>query len=348
MTLPFDQASGAGKIPTEVLVGRRLKEIRTGRGLSMRALADRSGLNINTLSLIENGKTSPSVSTLEQLANALGVPLSTFFEQEILEKNVVYTPAPGVSLDPASESQMKNLAENLEGNSIQPFLVTLKPGMGSGDRQVVHTGFEFVYCLEGEVHYNIDGEEFDVQSGDSLVFEAHLPHRWENQGQQLTRFLMVFYPADNNEDAGSRHIALNHNSKEITMKIAVITEDGKTISQHFGRAPYYLVLTIEDGKVTDREMREKPSHSHFAHHAHGDEPEGKEHGIHDDAHKKHESMAEVISDCAAILCGGMGMGAYQSMRSLNIKPVVTDISDIDAAAQAYIDGKLIDHTELLH
>jgi len=59
-------------------------------------------------------------------------------------------------------------------------------------------------------------------------------------------------------------------------------------------------------------------------------------------------MADAISDCEALLCCGMGMGAYESMRRLNIKPIVTDIRDIEAAVQAFIEGKLVDHTELLH
>ena len=132
------------------------------------------------------------------------------------------------------------------------------------------------------------------------------------------------------------------------MKIAVITDDGKTISQHFGRAPYYMVLTIEDGKITNREQRDKLGHNHFSSQPHEEHNHGAGHGNDPTTHSKHASMAEAIVDCEALLCGGMGMGAYESMRQLDIKPVVTDLSDIDAAAQAYIDGKLIDHTELLH
>jgi len=132
------------------------------------------------------------------------------------------------------------------------------------------------------------------------------------------------------------------------MKIAVITEDGKTISQHFGRAPYYLVLTIEEGKIVNREMRDKMGHNQFHAQHSPDETHGEGRGMDTASHNKHISMAETISDCKALLCGGMGMGAYESMRRLNIQPVVTDLQDIDAAAQAFIDGKLIDHTELLH
>ena len=337
-----------GQVSPEVLVGRRLRELRTKRSLSLRALAELSGLNVNTLSLIENGKSSPSVSTLQQLATALGEPISSFFAEELIERKVVYTSVAGRPQTDFGSPQMENLARNLAGNSIQPFIVTLKPGMGSGDRMIVHTGHEFVYCLEGSLRYQIENEEFLLRAGDSLVFEAHLSHCWENTGEEPSRFLLILCPADEREEAGSRHISLDYMKKEKTMKIAAITDDGKTISQHFGRAPYYLVLTIEDGKVVNREMREKMGHTHFVSQAHGEESTGAGHGMDVDSHNKHVSMAEVISDCKVLLCGGMGMGAYESMRLLNIQPVVTDLRDIDAAVQAYLEDKLIDHTELLH
>jgi predicted Fe-Mo cluster-binding NifX family protein len=59
-------------------------------------------------------------------------------------------------------------------------------------------------------------------------------------------------------------------------------------------------------------------------------------------------MAEAISDCEVLLCGGMGQGAYESVRRLKIQPLVTDMRDIDTAVQAYLDGTWVDHTELLH
>ncbi len=132
------------------------------------------------------------------------------------------------------------------------------------------------------------------------------------------------------------------------MKIALITDDGKTVSQHFGRAQYYLVLTIEEGKIVNRELRNKLGHSHFSEQHQAEEPHAAGHGLDSASHDKHVSMAEAIADCQALLCGGMGMGAYESMRRINIQPVITNLRDIEAAAQAYIDGKLVDHTELLH
>jgi len=131
------------------------------------------------------------------------------------------------------------------------------------------------------------------------------------------------------------------------MKIAVITDDGKTISQHFGRAPYYVVFTIAEGKITNREMRNKLGHSNFAGEPH-EEHHGAGHGMDEASHNKHAQMAESISDCQVLLCGGMGMGAYVSMQQLNIRPIVTDLLDIEAAVAIYINGNLIDHAEKLH
>ncbi len=338
--------------PTEILVGRNLREIRSKRGLSLRALAELSGLNVNTLSLVENGKSSPSVGTLQQLAQALDVPITAFFEAEQPEKSVVFTPVECRPQAVLGSAQMQNLGKDLRGKKVQPFVVRLHPGMGSGDRKIVHTGYEFVYCLEGNIRYEIDQEEYFLKAGDSILFEAHQPHCWENKSEEMAQILLVLYPADEREDPGGRHFSLTYLNKEISMKIALITSDGKSINQHFGRAPYYLVVTIEDGKVTQRELREKMGHQHFvgqhAEHDHAHDHGTPGHGMDADSHRKHAGMAEAISDCTAIICGGMGMGAYQSMQRLNIKPVVTDLRDIEEAITAFIDGKLIDHTELLH
>ena len=133
------------------------------------------------------------------------------------------------------------------------------------------------------------------------------------------------------------------------MKIAVITEDGKTISQHFGRAPYYLVFTVEEGEIVQQELRDKVGHRQFAQELHDhdhNDPRGHGFGAHSDA--KHVRMIESIKDCEVIVVRGMGRGAYLAMEQANIRPFVTDIEDAEEAVQAYIDNTLEDHTEKLH
>jgi len=198
----------ASEAPAEVLVGMKLNKLRSQRGLSLRALAGLSGLNINTLSLIENGKTSPSVSTLQQLAQALEVPITFFFESELISKRVVFTSHHKRTSASLSNTRLENLGKDLAGNAVQPFVVTLSPGMGSGDRLIVHTGHEFVYCLSGSVLYTIDGKVYSLESGDSIVFESHLPHCWKNNGDKESQIILVIYPADQREEPGGRHFTL--------------------------------------------------------------------------------------------------------------------------------------------
>lgn len=131
------------------------------------------------------------------------------------------------------------------------------------------------------------------------------------------------------------------------MKIAAITEDGTTISQHFGRAPLYVVVTVEDGEVTNKETRDKAGHHTFAAH-HSDLAPGERHGYDSGAQTRHASMAEAIADCQVLISGGMGWGAYESMKSYNIEPVVTDVESIDEAVKLYIEGELINLMDRLH
>jgi len=132
------------------------------------------------------------------------------------------------------------------------------------------------------------------------------------------------------------------------MKIAVITDDGKTISQHFGRAQYYLVATVENGQIVNREMRPKLGHNHFSDQPRKDGEYGHHHGTDSASHDRHMQMSETIMDCEALLCRGMGRGAYESMKVRNIRPMVTDIAEIDEAVLAYANGQIIDHVEKLH
>ena len=132
------------------------------------------------------------------------------------------------------------------------------------------------------------------------------------------------------------------------IKIAVITDDGKTISQHFGRAQSYFVATVENGQITQRELRSKLSHAHLVHLHTNDEKHEQGHGMDAASHNKHLQMSDAIADCQVLLCRGMGMGAYESMKMRHIQPVVTDIADIDKAIMAYLEGSIIDRTDRLH
>jgi predicted Fe-Mo cluster-binding NifX family protein len=136
------------------------------------------------------------------------------------------------------------------------------------------------------------------------------------------------------------------------MKIAVVTDDEKTISAHFGRAQYYVVLSVEDGAVTSQETRPKANHSQFAgqddHHGHHHGEHGDSHGMDPQSQHRHGMMMDSIMDCQVLLARGMGQGAHYSLKERGIQPVLTDIQDIQEAVDAYLSGKLIENLQRLH
>jgi predicted Fe-Mo cluster-binding NifX family protein len=132
------------------------------------------------------------------------------------------------------------------------------------------------------------------------------------------------------------------------VKIAAASDDGFNISEHFGRAPYYVVLTVENGVIVDKEKRPKTGHHTFA----ADEPHkmapGERHGFDAGAQSRHADMADTISDCQILIAGGMGWGAYEAMKKYHIEPIVTDVKNVYQAVFKYMKGKLPNLTERLH
>lgn len=191
-------------------VGSRIRSIRTLKGFSLRVLAEKSGLSINTLSLIENGKTSPSVSTLQRIALALDTQIIEFFESDTTQKAVVFTKADQRSHAVFNGIVMQNLGRGITDNAIEAFVVVLKPGQESGDRDIVHSGHEFVYILSGEVRYEVEKLSYQMSQGDSLLFQSYLPHRWKNESaDDDAQLLLVLIPDDKRETAVERHFQVN-------------------------------------------------------------------------------------------------------------------------------------------
>jgi transcriptional regulator with XRE-family HTH domain len=189
----------------EIDVGRQLRKLRTESGLSLRSLAESSGLNVNTLSLIENGKTSPSVSTLQQLAAALDVPITAFFETDVPKNSISYLKDGQRPRGVFAHGTLEDLGAGLTLHGGQPLLVTLEPKANSGPTPIVHTGHEFVFCLEGHLSYTIEDRIYTLEPNDSLLFEAHLPHSWQNVGETSSRSLLVMCPADEDDQPAERH-----------------------------------------------------------------------------------------------------------------------------------------------
>lgn len=187
-------------------VGTRIRSLREARGISMRELSRLSGISPNALSMIERAKTSPSVSTLYKLADALEVPITAFFRRMQQEREIVFTKArerPSVSFE-------DGIWEGLGGESfsgrVEPFMLALNPRGSSGEFGMVHTGHEFVLCLAGQLEYEVEGQIFVLEPGDSLLFAARLSHRWRNLSAQETRAVIVISGYESTERPSEYHL----------------------------------------------------------------------------------------------------------------------------------------------
>jgi predicted Fe-Mo cluster-binding NifX family protein len=136
------------------------------------------------------------------------------------------------------------------------------------------------------------------------------------------------------------------------MKIAFVTDDGQAISAHFGRAAYFLVVEVEDGKEVKREMREKLGHTHFHaehdHDHHHEENAGQPHGMDPASQSRHGSMLTAIDDCSVVVCGGMGQGAVYSIQSSGKDLRLTDVRSINEALALFLDDNLPSQMRLSH
>ena len=172
-------------------VGDRLRQLRAGRGISIRALAKLSSLSANALSMIERGKTSPSVSTLYKLADALEVPVTAFFGVPEEKQQIIYQRAADRSRVPVVGGHWEGLGGERFVGRVEPFVLTLNTGADSGSAVLVHTGHEFVFCLRGNIEYQVEESRFLLSPGDSLLFAAHQRHHWRNAGQGVANLLIV-------------------------------------------------------------------------------------------------------------------------------------------------------------
>jgi transcriptional regulator with XRE-family HTH domain len=188
-------------------VGLRIKEIRMAKGLALRALADLCDLSANAISLIERGENSPTVSSLHKLSIALEVPIIDFFVQKSELSAVHVKKGQGMRYQ-NSGLALESLGIGLPNQQLEPFRLTVEPGSGTVDDPIIHSGQEFVHCLEGEIEYYVEGQMYLLTPGDSLLLEATRPHSWQNNTQHPATVLLIFQATSESLLARQRHLEI--------------------------------------------------------------------------------------------------------------------------------------------
>ncbi len=185
----------------EVAIGREVRGFRKAQGTTVAELSEQTGLSIGMLSKIENGSTSPSLSTLTTLADALSVPLTAFFKQYEERREAVHTKAgEGLEAERAGTraghqyNLLGHIGSNSSGVIVEPYLIELTAQSDTFET-FQHGGIETIYMLDGAVDYRHGNEIYPLRPGDTLFFDADAPHGPETLVELPARYLSVIsYP----------------------------------------------------------------------------------------------------------------------------------------------------------
>lgn len=166
----------------ELAIGRSVRGLRRQQGMTVADLAGATGLSIGMLSKIENGVTSPSLTTLQILSHALSTPITSFF-RGFEERRAVQHVKAGEHLEIERRGTraghqyhlLGHIGSNTSGVVVEPYLITLTAASDTFPT-FQHDGIELLYMLEGEVKYRHGDQLFHLKPGDSLLFDADAQH----------------------------------------------------------------------------------------------------------------------------------------------------------------------------
>ena len=179
----------------EKLINDRIKRLRLRKKITLESLAKATGFTIGYLSRIENSVSSPPISTLSKIAQALEVDVSFFlFESKVDSPQnmvIVRKSDPKESSDRASYGyQYEALAGKKIGKNMEPYI--LYPDF-EYSTVFQHEGEEFFYVLDGSIEFIYGDEKYILEAGDCMYFDAHIPHSGVSKGEKKAKVLIIIY-----------------------------------------------------------------------------------------------------------------------------------------------------------
>ncbi|MCL6582850.1 MAG: response regulator [bacterium] len=173
-------------------LGEKIKSIRKSKGIKIKQLSTRSGLTESSISMIENGKISPSITTINKIAMALSVHPIEFFEIEKHKKWVVTRKGEREKLlFDNSDNKLEFLIKDKKDYRNEIFISYLGANQKSFEEYITHEGYKFGYVLSGAVEVELGNEKVRVNEGDTIFFEAIIPHLWKSADNRESSTLWV-------------------------------------------------------------------------------------------------------------------------------------------------------------
>lgn len=172
-------------------IGKKIKDLRTRIGLTQEELASRCELSKGFLSQLENDLTSPSITTLSDIVEALGTNMSQFFKEE-KEEQIVFT-SEDFFIDEKEGTTIHWIVPNAQKNEMEPILLELKPNAQSNEI-IPHEGEEFAYVLAGKIDIQFDEGIATLSKGDTFYIKGDKGHTLINPYNQKAKILWVCTP----------------------------------------------------------------------------------------------------------------------------------------------------------
>nr|WP_163502759.1 cupin domain-containing protein [Halomonas socia] len=176
-------------------VGGRLRALRTLRGISQRELAKRCGVTHSSLSLIEQGKVSPSVSSLKKILDAIPISVGDFFTMDLESRDQVFYSADELTDMGSGEVIFKLVGANRASRALSFMIETYPGGSDTGREMIAHQGEEAGVVLEGEIEITVGGESRVLGAGEAYYFDTNVPHRFRNPGSVACKLVSCCTPA---------------------------------------------------------------------------------------------------------------------------------------------------------
>ncbi|WP_207063415.1 cupin domain-containing protein [Motiliproteus sp. SC1-56] len=175
-------------------VGARLKEVRLQKSLSQRELAKRAGVTNSTISLIEQNRVSPSVSSLKKVLDGIPMQLQEFFSLNVPEKKQVFYPADELPDLGHGEISLHLVGHNYPNRTLSLLRETYPPGSDTGSEMLTHEGQEAGVVIRGSIELTVDGESRLLGPGDAYFFDSSLAHRFKNSGDETCEIVSANNP----------------------------------------------------------------------------------------------------------------------------------------------------------
>jgi XRE family transcriptional regulator, regulator of sulfur utilization len=174
-------------------VGMQVRRLRTARGLSLRELARQAVFSASFMSQVENGQVSPSISSMEKIATALGVTMGEFFDAAAQgEGGLIVRATERAAIDSWwSSAEIEALSPMQPNQRLQPVLITLRPGGRSGKHPYPHPREEFAIVVEGKLSLTLGPEKHALGPGDAVMILPKELRLWENPHPDPARVLVV-------------------------------------------------------------------------------------------------------------------------------------------------------------